>query len=251
MMINSNEKKNISEIIVNYIINKIISLTISQSLKIKTDNEVANNCFEYAKKNINNILSSMYILYDKDESRLGKEADFHKNNNISFFKSDIEKIQNQSNNIEEVYNDVNDSIISEKSWNDTNMFFKNYFYNKTYSGENNWDLLEEPASLKLDRYASTLINYKENKNVHQDKYNMKHEGILEVDENEENMSKNKINSTINDNEKEKEKENYLKKISLKKINNNLKTNNDNNIFQQKQKMKDIANQFECFDLDPE
>jgi hypothetical protein len=128
------------------------------------------------------------------------------------------------------------------------MFFKNYFYNNAYQGDNNWDLLEEPASLKMDRYASTLINYKENKNIHEGKYHMKHEGILEVDENEENMSKNKINSTINDNEKEKE--NFLKKISLKRLNKILKTN-DNNNFEQKQKMKDIANQFECFDLEPE
>ncbi len=38
-------EKNISEIIVNYIINKLISLTISQSLKIKTEKKIPNNCF--------------------------------------------------------------------------------------------------------------------------------------------------------------------------------------------------------------
>ena len=243
-------EKNISEIIVNYIINKLISLTISQSLKIKTEKGIPNNCFEYVKKNMNNILSSMYILYDKDESRLVNEADYNKNNK-SFFKSDIENIKNQSNNIEEVNNNINDIIFSDKDFNDTNMFYKNYFYNSTYKGDNNWDLLDEPASVKLDRYSSTLINYKESRNNREGKYHMKHDGILEVDENEENITKNKINKSNYDNEKEISLNKRVSKKLIRIIKNNNDNNNNNNNIEQKQKIKDIANQFECFDLDPE
>ena len=238
-------EKNISEIIVNHTINKIISLTISRSLKLKTDKDVPNNCFEYVKDTINNILSSYYILYEKDEPRIGNGMDNNKNNK-SYFKSDVEDIKKNSINNGD-NNNISNTIFLEKSGDDTNMFFNNYFFNNLYRGDNDWDLMEEPTSLKLDRYSSTLINFKEiNKNP-EDKYNKNHERNLEiVDENEENITKIKNNSSILD--KEKEKEISQNKGPLKKRNSVFKKTNT---IEQKQRLKDIVNQFECYDLEPE
>ena len=238
-------EKNISEIIVNHTINKIISLTISRSLKLKTDKDVPNNCFEYVKDTINNILSSYYILYEKDEPRIGNGMDNNKNNK-SYFKSDVEDIKKNSINNGD-NNNISNTTFLEKNDDDTNMFFNNYFFNNLYRGDNDWDLMEEPTSLKLDRYSSTLINFKEiNKNP-EDKYNKNHERNLEiVDENDENITKIKNNSSILD--KEKEKEISQNKGPLKRRNSVFKKTNT---IEQKQRLKDIINQFECYDLEPE
>ena len=154
--------KNISEIIVNNIINKIISLTISKALKIKTDKEVPTNCYEFVKKTINNILCSYYIFYDKDERR-----NYDNKNDKSFFKSDIEKIQIQKDIINNREYDINNTNFLEKNGDESDLLFKNYFFNNIYKGEDNdWNLIDEPISKNLDRYSSTLITFKEkNRNI--------------------------------------------------------------------------------------
>ena len=236
--------KNISEIIVNNIINKIISLTISKALKIKTDKEVPTNCYEFVKKTINNILCSYYIFYDKDERR-----NYDNKNDKSFFKSDIEKIQKEREL------DINNTNFLEKNGDESDLLFKNYFFNNIYKGEDNdWNLIDEPISKNLDRYSSTLITFKEkNKNIEGgDKYKINHEGIQEVDENENeenNENKNKNNNTNFEKEKEKEKDKDKDKEIIKNIITKKRISKEKNEI--KLKIKDIANQFECFDLDPE
>ena len=143
-MIKLNEKNN-SEIIVNAIINKIISLTISKSLSIKVDKRINEKCFDFFKESINNVISSFYIFYEKDDDRMVKEK--------SFFKCDIDEIKNDVIN-----NDINKSeIFPDKN----KSILDNYFYNNSYTVENNWDLMEEPISSNLDRYSSTLIKFEE------------------------------------------------------------------------------------------
>jgi len=236
--------KNISEIIVNNIINKIISLTISKALKIKTDKEVPTNCYEFVKKTINNILCSYYIFYDKDERK-----NYDNKNDKSFFKSDIEKIQKEREH------DINNTNFLEKNGDESDLLFKNYFFNNIYKGEDNdWNLIDEPISKNLDRYSSTLITFKEkNKNIEGgDKYKINHEGIQEVDENENeenNENKNKNNNTNFEKEKEKEKDKDKDKEIIKNIITKKRISKEKNEI--KLKIKDIANQFECFDLDPE
>ena len=227
--------ENISEIVVNHIINKIISLTISRSLKIKTDNEVPNNCYEYVKYTINNILSSFYPVYDRDEPRDGNITNIK--NEKSFFKTDdIENIENKSI-INKENNNNNNTNFLEKNGDETDIIFKNYFFNDLYQGDNNWDLIEEPTSLSMDRYSSTLITFIEkNKNLDGGKYKMNQEGILEEEENEKEE---------NNNDKEIEKE--------KEIN---KTNISRRItFRQKKearkKLSEISNQLDYYDLEPE
>lgn len=233
---------NISEIIVNNIINKIISLTISKSLKIKIDKEIPNNCCEYVKKTINNILGSYYIFYDKDERENINTDNNKKDKNL--FKCDIEKIKREL-----IYNGENNNTnFLEKSGDEADRILKKYFFNNIYQKEeNDWNLLDEPKSVKLDRYSSTLISFKEKKqNIDGVKYKMNHEGIQEVDENEHNENNDNTNKNKNNKifiEKEKDKELIKNNIKKKQLNINIDEN--------KPKIKDILNQFECYDLEPE
>ena len=239
--------KNISEIVVNNIINKIISYTISRSLGTKTEKEIPYNCYEYVKDTMDNILSSFYILYDKDEPRNGNIIDINNQNSKSFFKSDIEKIQKIILIKEDNNSNINTNFL-EKTDDETDVIFKNYFFNNIYKGDNNWDLIEEPTSLNLDRYSSTLITFKQkNKDLDGGKYKMNQGGILEEDENEneENNKTNQDNKTKNDKEISKEKEKEIFKINVYKKKSNQQ------IIQSKKQLNEIANQFECFDLEPE
>ena len=224
------KNNNNSEIIVNNIINKIISLTISNSLKKRTDNEIPNNCYEFVRETLNNFLIPYYIFYDKDEPRNENKNETNK----SIFKSDIEIIDKEFINNE---NNIN------KTGDETDIF-ENYFFNNSYKGENDWNLIDEPISLNLDRYSSTLIKFKEtNKNIDGGKYKMNNGGILEVDENEENnISKN--DKTPNDKEKEKEKEMELMKKNKKRFSLIKKS-------EKKQILNEKDNGFEIYDLEPE
>lgn len=224
------KNNNNSEIIVNNIINKIISLTISNSLKKRTDNEIPNNCYEFVRETLNNFLIPYYIFYDKDEPRNENKNETNK----SIFKSDIEIIDKELINNE---NNIN------KTGDETDIF-ENYFFNNSYKGENDWNLIDEPISLNLDRYSSTLIKFKEtNKNIDGGKYKMNNGGILEVDENEENnISKN--DKTPNDKEKEKEKEMELMKKNKKRFSLIKKS-------EKKQILNEKDNGFEIYDLEPE
>ena len=250
---NDFKSNNNSEIIVNYIINKIISLTISRSLGIKTDKEIPTNCYDYVKETMSNILSSIYILYDRDEPR---NENSNNKNEKSLFESDIENIQKNLNKKGEK-NDINNTNIFEKIGDENSILLKNYFFNNSYNGDNDWDLIEEPSPLNLDRYSSTLITFKQkNKNIEVGKYKLKNEDIIEVSENENeennnsNINENKTQNTQNDKDKEKEKEKEKEreaKLNLfrRKVTQKIATPTT------RKKLNEIANQFECFDLEPE
>ena len=246
---NNFKSNNNSEIIVNYIINKIISLTISKSLGIKTDKEIPTNCYDYAKETLNNLLSSIYIFYDRDEPR----NENNNKNEKSLFESDIENIQKNLNNKGE-NNNINNTNFFEKTGDESGIILKNYFFNNLYSGDNDWDLIEEPIPLNLDRYSSTLITFKQkNKNVEVGKYKVKNEGILEVDENE-NEENNNINPNLNDNKSQNDKENEKEKEKEKEVKLSVfrrKITQKSITTTTRKKLNEISNQFECFDLEPE
>ena len=211
-MIKINGKKDNSEIIVNSIINKIISLTISKAFKIKIDNQIPDKCFDYVKDSINNLVSSFYIFYDKDEERNLNEKEI--------FSSDIGEIKDEYNNEIEISNFDNKSIL------------KNYFFNNIYSGENNWDLMDEPVSSKLDRYSTTLIKFQENK------YKINQEKIMEEEESEN--SKTKIDTIKTSTKIRKSKMNIFR-YSIKNVQEEKKTI----------KMSEIMSQLKTVDLEPE
>ena len=210
-MIKINGKKDNSEIIANSIINKIISLTISKAFKKKIDNQIPDKCFDYVKDSINNLVSSFYIFYDKDEERNLNEKEI--------FSSDIGEIKDDNNKIE-ISNFDNKSVL------------KNYFFNNIYSGENNWDLMDEPVSSKLDRYSTTLIKFQENK------YKINQEKIMEEEESEN--SKTKIDTIKTSTKIRKSKMNIFR-YSIKNVQEEKKTI----------KMSEIMNQLKTVDLEPE
>ena len=222
-MIKINGKKDYSEIIVNYIINKIISLTITRSVKMKIENQIPDKCFNYVKDTINNTLSTFFIFYDKDEERNKKEKEI--------FNSDIEEIKNENiNNINEI----------ETSNDENNLVLNNYFFNNIYSDENNcWDLMDEPISSKLDRYSTTLIKFQEKNAGLESKYKINQEKILE--EEESDISKTKYDSL-----KASIKSRKSSKINLFRYSiNNYKEEN------KKIKMSEIMGQLHTVDLEPE
>ena len=175
-MIKFHEKKN-SEIIVNSIINKIISLSITQSINTKFNRKIPEKCFSYVKESINNFINLFYIFYDREEERNIKEKEI--------FKSEIEGIENDNNN------KVKDFDISSDK---NNSFLDNIFYNNSYNlTENNWDLMDEPVSSNLDRYATTLIKFEERNLGIESKYKINQEKIIEEDENNYDENKNTQN----------------------------------------------------------
>jgi len=228
-MIKLNEKNN-SEIIVNSIINKIISLTISKSLSIKVDKQINDKCFNFFKETIDNVISSFYIFYDKDDVRMDKEK--------SFFKCDVNEIKNDliNNDIDktEIYSDKNGS------------FLDNCFYNNSYTVENNWDLMEEPRSSNLDRYSTTLIKFEEINLGVGKKYNINNEKIIEEEENNSEIHKNNHDTNeVNKNFKRMRTSN----VSLHTLNINKFNNNEE--FRKNTKKTSIINQLNTIDLEPE
>ena len=219
-MIKLNGKNN-SEIIVNSIINKIISLSITRSLDIRINNQIPEKCFNYVKEMINNNLSSLFIFYDKDEERNIKEKEL--------FNSNIKEIKDEN------INNFNKYEISD---DESKSFLKNQFFNNTYYSENNWDLIDEPTSSNLDRYSSTLIKFQERQ---EDKYGINHDKILEEED-------------ISENSKSKNKKDFNKiykkfKSTLYRTNFNKLLNNEEE--NKKTKMSHIMNQLTTIDLEPE
>ena len=219
-MIKINGKNN-SEIIVNSIINKIISLSITRSLDIRINNQIPEKCFNYVKEMINNNLSSLFIFYDKDEERNINEKEL--------FNSNIKEIKDDNNNNFNKY---------EISDDESKSFLKNQFFNNTYYSENNWDLIDEPTSSNLDRYSSTLIKFQERQ---EDKYGINHDKILEeedISENSKSKNKKEINKTY------KKFNSTLYRTNFNKLLNNEEEN-------KKTKMSHIMNQLKTIDLEPE
>ena len=224
-MIKFHEKKN-SEIIVNSIINKIISLSITQSINTKFNRKIPEKCFSYVKESINNFINLFYIFYDREEERNIKEKEI--------FKSEIEGIENDNNN------KVKDFDISSDK---NNSFLDNIFYKNSYNlTENNWDLMDEPVSSNLDRYATTLIKFEERNLGIESKYKINQEKIIEEDENNYDENKNtqniqkrssKLKSTI---------------INLYRKNSKFYNNNEEN---NKNRKKSEMNQLKTIDLEPE
>ena len=224
-MIKLNEKNN-SEIIVNNIINKIISLTISKSLNIKVEKKIPEKCNDYVIDSINNLISTFYIFYDKDEERNKKEK--------SMFKCDFEEIKE---------NEVNDINRLEFSLNENNSFSDNYFFNNFYSGQNDWDLMDEPISSNIDRYSSTLIKLEEKNLGIEGKYEINQEKIIEEEE------------IISENNKIR-KENKKPSSKIKAHLNNLYKYSINTFLNKEENNKkiiksEISNQLKTIDLEPE
>ena len=226
-----NNYSNHSEIIINNILNKIISLTISRSIRQKAEKNLPNRCYNFIKKTVTNYLEIFYLPHDKDELINNIEV-----NNNSIFPCDLDIITpkniNKKNNLS-----FSDNI------NDT-------FFNNAYDGENNWDLIKEPNSGKLDRYSSNFINYQPIYNELRSKFNIEENGIVMEEDDEDSNKLLEEKSKILKASKEKSEKNVksIKKISYfksgKKTNDNISETNK----EKKRNINEIMNQFSFHDI---
>ena len=229
-----NKFSNDANIIVNELIEKIISLSISKNFNKKIENSIPSSCFDFLCNAVDSYLSLNFISYDKEEindSNKIKEEKFNENN--------IEGIEPILNN-----NKLN--IIEPN-------FEEQIFFNNYNRGENNWDLMDEPLSNKYDRYATTLVKFKEIDKEKNNKYNK--EILEEIDEEYENITTNENknnnnNKNINEIMIRNERKEGTKKITTR-INNilNYDDNNNNNIKNKKRNLNEIMSQFSFHDLE--
>ena len=185
-----NKFLNESNTIVNDIIEKIISLVISSNFTNKIEKKLSKTCYKFIKDTLNLYLSSNFITHDKDET--------YQNSFLNLKSGIIPEIEPISQK-----NDF--SVLQSYSINNNNTELssnvnleESFYFNNHYHGENDWDLMDEPSSNKFDRYAGTLVKFKEIEKQNQFKYKQNGEVLEEVDEESE---KNSINNDINNNDK--------------------------------------------------
>lgn len=185
-----------SENIARYIINKIISLAITQHHNACVDKEIPQHCFMFVKNAINTVVMSQYICYDKD--------DYNKELRIDKSLLHIPPIEHKESK----------SSFNTTLHNNNNHFdFDVVFYNNTYHGDNNWETPNEPTSTDVDRYASAMTNItKMINNVNTSNHtntnnnNNKHQNTLISKRDSRilgTLIRNNINNNINTAEKKK------------------------------------------------
>ena len=235
-----NKFLNESNIIVNEILEKIISLVISSNFNNNIEKQISSSCFNYIKDTIDSYISSAFISHDKDETY--HESFAHVKDELI---PEIEpiSIKNEASNL-----DINNNNINLFSQSNLKLEEEVYF-NNFYHGENDWDLMDEPQSNKFDRYATTMIKTKEiekdkNKNINL-KYKKNGEVLEEVVEESEKNSVNNGKKVDKTNSKSKKKENTKTKSK-----ENVKNNDTNDTYAKKKRnLLDIMNQFSYHDLD--
>ena len=134
-----------AETVAFHMVEKIISLTVSNSLKNKVEKQVSKEIFTYTKSIIDTFVNSQFISIDKEEEDIKSNLPIFKEEENGE-KEEIPTIETKKTKINNINDNFNIDLI--------NPFFSNYF-----RGENNWNILNEPIASDIDRYSSTMINY--------------------------------------------------------------------------------------------
>ncbi len=205
--------QNEAETISFYMIEKIISLTISKSFKNQIDHQLNKGIFSYIKSIFKSYISSQFISIDKDDEnrKMTKLPIFTNENEDSNLY--IKKTKTNLNS----FNILNNNEIPFIDL--SNIYYSNYF-----RGENKWNVINEPKNNINDRYCSSMINY-----IIPD--NTIPESKLERFEDQQNLS-HKINR------------------NKYKIHFN-KSNIDENDINKRKKLGEIMNKFSFHDLPKE
>ena len=228
-----NKFLNEANIIVNDIIEKIISLSITTNIKIKIEKQIPSSCFDFLRNAIDSYLSLNFIFHDKEEI-----------NSLNSFEQKKEEIIDGIIPIlkNESKNEKNEISITQTEPS----FEEQIFYNNNLNGDNNWDLMDEPLSNNYDRYATTLVKFKE---IDKEKnYKISKKEILEeIDEENENNTLNENEKNMVENRTRNEKEGTLGKTI--KLSNIYKEDLNNNNKNKKRNLNEIMSQFSYHDLD--
>ena len=228
-----NKFLNEANIIVNDIIEKIISLSITTNIKIKIEKQIPSSCFDFLRNAIDSYLSLNFIFHDKEEI-----------NSLNSFEQKKEEI---IDGIIPILKNENENEKNEISITQTEPSFEEQiFYNNNLNGDNNWDLMDEPLSNNYDRYATTLVKFKE---IDKEKnYKISKKEILEeIDEENENNTLNENEKNMVENRTRNEKEGTLGKTI--KLSNIYKEDLNNNNKNKKRNLNEIMSQFSYHDLD--
>ena len=227
-----NKFLNEANIIVNDIIEKIISLSITTNIKIKIEKQIPSSCFDFLRNAIDSYLSLNFIFHDKEEI-----------NSLNSFEQKKEEI---IDGIIPILKNENENEKNEISITQTEPSFEEQiFYNNNLNGDNNWDLMDEPLSNNYDRYATTLVKFKEIDKEKNYKINKK-EILEEIDEENENNTLNENEKNMVENRTRNEKETLGKTIKLSNIYKEDLNNNNKN---KKRNLNEIMSQFSYHDLD--
>ena len=228
-----NKFLNEANIIVNDIIEKIISLSITTNIKIKIEKQIPSSCFDFLRNAIDSYLSLNFIFHDKEEI-----------NSLNSFEQKKEEI---IDGIIPILKNENENEKNEISITQTEPSFEEQiFYNNNLNGDNNWDLMDEPLSNNYDRYATTLVKFKEIDKEKNYKINKK-EILEEIDEENENNTLNENEKNMVENRTRNVKEGTLGKAI--KLSNIYKEDLNNNNKNKKRNLNEIMSQFSYHDLD--
>ena len=189
---------NVSESHIHFIIEKIISLAITQSNHKKIINELPHYCFNKLKESIGSFTEIQFIGYDRDDVTYKDKE--HNNQSVNN-NSRIEIVCKEKNENEETITNAHDkrnqqlslSSHHEQEKNDSLQEFNNdlgmiipkntithiddrlfnnplsinnnnntninnvLFYNVSFDGSNDWNIVPQPLSVDIDRDASTTI----------------------------------------------------------------------------------------------
>ena len=203
-------------------VNKIISLSISNAFKEKVQRRVPKECNTYLIDTLSTYINSQFISIDKEDDKNIENEKLPDFNNEEL----IEKDNNYTQNIK-----INDSNNNSKlNLNLENIFFSNY-----YRGENKWDIVNEPEASEYDRYSSTLINYIIPDNKIPEIYGTKLEKVIE-----ESPTQTTNNFRIN-------KVRRSRNVDMKKMN---KSSTENQI-NKKKNLGEIMNKMSFHDISRE
>lgn len=209
-----------SDSIVKSIIEKLISLTISKSIRNRIEKEIPNKCFNFIKDILKHKLEMEYFPHDIDDSQKGKNP-----NELSILSNKFGVLNNSSDKDSEnksnsfIIKIINDKDYINNSNNNTILFNTDQiFYNNYCNGENNWDIMDEPKSSKYDRYSVSLIKFKEiggQEDKIINKKGIKVNDLEEVKEEESLSNKSKINKE-KDNQRNKKDSILMNTIDISK-----------------------------------
>ena len=193
-----------AEIVSWSMVNKIISLSMSNAFKEQVQRCVPKECNIYLIDTLNTYINSQFISIDKEDEKNEKEKlpDFN----------DEEIIEKDISNSEKII--INDSNNNSK----LNLNLQNIFFNNYYRGENNWNTIKEPEASDYDRYSSTLINYIIPDNKIPEGYGTKLEKVIEETPNQtsNNFRLSKVKRSRNANIRKVNKSSTDNQVTKKK-----------------------------------
>ena len=141
-----------SETISKLIIEKIISLTMTEIYRKRIEKELSNHCYSSIKSILNNISKTYFITYDEDDYNIEKEIHFEE---ISISNEIITNIHTSNLTTER---NLNSLIETNNNFNNNKKAINDFFEKE----KNFWGYITQPKSCLIDRssiYKNNFIKF--------------------------------------------------------------------------------------------